>query len=110
MFTDLLWGVAYQHATEMRQNAAARKLTVQARQAREAGGTRGARGALRRRTPRPPAAVRVPGYIDGTFRTGAATPDPVGPAAPADAPDAADRKGCATAHRESGATAHRSAA
>ncbi|HLH57552.1 MAG TPA: hypothetical protein VKV33_00230 [Streptosporangiaceae bacterium] len=83
MFTDLLWSVAYQHVTEMQEEAATRLRAREARQARRAG----RRG---HHDPGPLATVRVPDYVDGTFRTGA------GPAG--------------TAHREDGATVSRNAA
>ncbi len=86
MFTDLLWSVASQHAMEMQEKAEARSRVREARQARRAR----RRG---HRDPGPLAAVRVPDYVDGTFRTGTGTPGP------------AD-----TAHRGDGATVSRNAA
>jgi phage shock protein A len=83
MHSDLLRVVAEQHALELQARAEVRRQVKLARQARRA---------LRRghRAAGPLAAVRVPDYVDGTFRTDA---DPAN-----------------TAHREDGAPAGRNAA
>jgi hypothetical protein len=83
MHSDLLRIVAEQHVLELRAKAEARRQVKLARQARRA---------LRRghRAADPLATVRVPDYVDGTFRTDA---------------DPAD-----TAHREDGAAVSRNAA